>query len=184
MTILELTQKKMGALAWSDQQYRGSRLDFYDRMNSLSSPRPVEVSAQLNALIEALHESARRRVLSVDNGENWIKTHRKRRMKMPSGYAIFQTAGPWEDFATPSRDMRLLIALDTVLDLPKAFTRNPQRFGVQNSDLFVPPNNQLVPAGRWRLNEEVPMFSQNSETHLSTQTLTGVGGFIHECSTV
>ena len=131
----ELSQKRMGALAWSDQQYRGSRLDFYDRMNSLSSPRPVEVSAQLTALIEALHESARRRVLSVDNGENWIKTHRKRRMKMPSGYAIFQTAGAWEDFATPSRDMRLLIALDTVLDLPKAFTRNPQRFGVQASEV-------------------------------------------------
>ncbi len=131
----ELNYKRMGDLAWSDQQYQGSRLDFYDRMNSLSSPRPVEVSAQLNALIEALHESARRRVLSVDNGENWIKEHKKRRMKMPSGYAIFQTAGPWEDFATPSRDMRLLIALDTVLDLPQAFNRNPQRFGVTANEV-------------------------------------------------
>ena len=126
----ELTPSKMGALAWSDQQYRGSRLDFYDVMNGLSSPRPVEIKAQLNALADALFESARRRVLSVNNGEDWIKKHRKRRMKMPRGYAIFQTAGPWEDFATPSRDMRLLIAIDTVLDLPKALRRNPQRFGM------------------------------------------------------
>ena len=52
-------------------------------------------------------------------------------MKMPSGYSIFLTTGPWEDFATPSRDMRLLIAIDTVLDIPSAVRRNPQRFGIQ-----------------------------------------------------
>jgi len=28
---------------------------------------------------------------------------------MPEGEKIFETMGAWEDFATPSRDLRLLI---------------------------------------------------------------------------
>lgn len=127
----ELQDLRWGALKWSEQQYQGTKQSFYDRMGELTSPRPIEVSAQLEALADALFESARRRVLSVDNGENWVKTNPKRTMKMPSGYSIFETAGPWEDFATPSRDMRLLIAIDTVLDLPSAVRRTPQRFGVR-----------------------------------------------------
>ena len=137
LTNEELTTDRMGALAWSDEQYRGEKRDFYDKMNGLSSPRPVDVKAQLNALADALHESARRRVLSVDNGEGWIKGHSRRRMKMPSGYSIFETSGPWEDFATPSRDMRLLIAIDTVLDLPSALKRTPARFGVTPDKLEI-----------------------------------------------
>ena len=130
----ELTTKRMGPLAWNKQQYKGTRQDFYDVMNALSSPRPIEIKAQLSALADALHESARRRVLSVDNGEGWMKNHPRKKMRMPSGYSIFETSGPWEDFATPSRDMRLLIAIDTVLDLPQALKRNPQRFGMTTQE--------------------------------------------------
>ena len=36
---------------------------------------------------------------------------------MPDGPAIFETTGAWEDFATPSRDLRLLIAMDVVRKL-------------------------------------------------------------------
>lgn len=135
LTNEELTSRRMGDLAWSDEQYKGSKRDFYDKMNRLSSPRPVDIKVQLNALADALHESARRRVLSVDNGEGWIKSHPRQKMKMPSGYSIFETSGPWEDFATPSRDMRLLIAIDTVLDLPSALKRTPARFGVAVHEL-------------------------------------------------
>jgi hypothetical protein len=37
---------------------------------------------------------------------------------MPDGAAIFETSGAWEDFSTPSRDLRLLIAIDVVQDFP------------------------------------------------------------------
>jgi hypothetical protein len=47
---------------------------------------------------------------------------------MPSGAAIFQTVGPWEDYATPSRDLRLLIAIDVVRGFPDSVVRRPGRF--------------------------------------------------------
>jgi hypothetical protein len=49
---------------------------------------------------------------------------------MPNGHSIFETTGAWEDYSTPSRDMRLLIAMDTVLGFPAVVQRNPTRFGV------------------------------------------------------
>src|SRR5262245_16638353 len=47
---------------------------------------------------------------------------------MPKGHDVFETEGAWEDFATPSRDMRLLIALDTVNALPERVLARPERF--------------------------------------------------------
>ena len=37
---------------------------------------------------------------------------------MPDGPSIFETTGAWEDFATPARDLRLLIAMDVVRSFP------------------------------------------------------------------
>ena len=49
---------------------------------------------------------------------------------MPEGAAIFETTGPWEDFSTPSRDLRLLIAIDVVRDFPERVTRRPERYAM------------------------------------------------------
>lgn len=130
----ELKRLGLSELAISAEQYEGSRADFYDKVGALMSPRPINLNAELTSLVDALHESARRRVLSVNNGEGYMKRAR-RPMKMPRGYSIFETAGPWEDFATPSRDMRLLIAIDTVLDLPSALRRRPERFGLSADEV-------------------------------------------------
>jgi hypothetical protein len=46
---------------------------------------------------------------------------------MPDGAAIFETTGAWEDFATPSRDLRLLIAVDVVRGFPDRVMRRPER---------------------------------------------------------
>jgi hypothetical protein len=44
------------------------------------------------------------------------------------GAAIFQTIGPWEDYSTPSRDMRLIIAINVLNDLPDKIVRHPELF--------------------------------------------------------
>ena len=49
---------------------------------------------------------------------------------MPDGPAIFETSGEWEDFSTPSRDLRLLIAIDVVLRFPDRVARRPERYAM------------------------------------------------------
>ena len=109
----------------SDQQYRGSADDFYDAMEALINPRPLEAEPLLVSLVDALEEAVVRRVTAVANGEEYMAQPGSYPMAMPSGYDVFETDGPWEDYATPSRDMRLLIALDTVLAFPAQVRRAP-----------------------------------------------------------
>jgi hypothetical protein len=47
---------------------------------------------------------------------------------MPMGPKIFETTGPWEDYATPSRDMRLLIAMGVLTGLPARISDHPELF--------------------------------------------------------
>lgn len=115
---------------FSMQQYEGSRDAFYDRMDALINPQPLAPQERMASLLDALEEAAKRRVLAVDNGEAYMREHPGSIVGMPQGADIFETEGPWEDYATPSRDMRLLIAIDTVLDLPARIERTPERFAL------------------------------------------------------
>jgi len=102
---------------------------FYERMDRLINPEPLDPAGALRDLLAALHEQLLVRVRSVANGEDYFKSHPGAVIPMPaSGPAVFLTMGPWEDFATPNRDMRLLIAMDAVLDFPDRFRRSPDRF--------------------------------------------------------
>jgi hypothetical protein len=49
---------------------------------------------------------------------------------MPDGPAIFATNGPWEDFSTPARDFRLLIAIDMVRGFPDRVVRRSERYAM------------------------------------------------------
>ena len=47
---------------------------------------------------------------------------------MSNGASIFETTGPWEDYSTPARDFRLLIAIDVVRGFPDHFARRAARY--------------------------------------------------------
>lgn len=130
----ELRDRK-GFAPFSHDQYRGTADDFYDAMEGLINPRPLEPVAAQIALIDALDENVRRRLTSVGNGITWQKENPRKIADMPKGYAIFETTGPWEDFATPSRDLRLLISIDTVVKFADRVRRNPARFGVDPANV-------------------------------------------------
>ena len=103
--------------------------DFYDTMERLINPKPLDPEIALNDLFKALHEQLIVRVESVANGEAYMKGHPGAIVPMPgSAAAVFQAGGLWEDYSTPNRDMRLLIAMDTVLEFPEKVVRSPDLY--------------------------------------------------------
>jgi hypothetical protein len=103
--------------------------DFYDRMDDVISPAPLDPVRAMTEAITSLEEQVKARVTSVENGRKFQNSgHRD--ADMPDGAAIFETSGAWEDFATPSRDLRLLIALDLVRGFPERISRRPERYAM------------------------------------------------------
>ena len=101
---------------------------FYGTIERLINPDPLDAVAALEDTLRALHEQLLVRVESVGNGEAFMKAHPGTVIPMPSGKGIFQSLGSWEDYSTPNRDLRLLIAIDTVLEFPDKAARNPRAF--------------------------------------------------------
>ncbi|WP_218920278.1 hypothetical protein [Chondromyces crocatus] len=111
-----------------DQHLRGVE-GFYDKVDAVLSPAPLDPRRALMETIQALDEQVRGRVLSVKNGQDYVAQGNPS-VDMPKGAEIFETMGPWEDFSTPSRDLRLLIAIDVVRGLPARVERLPARYAM------------------------------------------------------
>jgi hypothetical protein len=118
---------------YSLQQQNMSPQEFYDTMNRLINPHPLDPLRAFEDLHDAIHERLRARVKAVANGEKHMQETSFKVIPMPQGSQIFQTSGPWEDYSTPARDMRLLIALDVLTDFPDKVLRNPEAFAIPNS---------------------------------------------------
>lgn len=115
---------------FSLQQRGMAGQDFYAIMEKLINPDPLDARAALEDLFQALHEQLIVRVGSVANGEAYMTAHPGTVIPMPSGASVFLSLGPWENFSTPNRDMRLLIAVDTILEFPDKVARDPASFDV------------------------------------------------------
>jgi hypothetical protein len=102
---------------------------FYDRMDDLISPAPLEPLRAMKEAITSLEEQVKTRVTSVENGRKFLNSGRGD-AEMPDGPSIFETTGAWEDFATPARDLRLLIAMDVVRGFPDRVARRPERYAM------------------------------------------------------
>lgn len=118
---------------YGDHSLDAGKLDvegFYDAMDDVLSPRPLDPERAMMETIAALDEQVRTRVQSVENGRKWL-AEGLGPATMPDGPAIFETMGAWEDFATPSRDLRLLIAIDVVRGFPARVARRPEHYSMQ-----------------------------------------------------
>jgi len=103
--------------------------EFYDRMDDVMSPAPLDPVQAMKEAVTSLEEQVNARVNSVENGRKFLASARKN-VEMPDGASIFETSGPWENFATPSRDLRLLIAIDVVRNFPDRVARRPERYAM------------------------------------------------------
>jgi len=97
-------------------------------MSALVNPTGLDPERAYEATLDALVEQLETRVRSVDNGEQFVREHPGTVIPMPEGAAIFETTGPWEDYATPSRDFRLIIAINVLAALPARIERHPELF--------------------------------------------------------
>ncbi len=134
ITTNEALREAGGIRAWSDAQYKGTADDFYAALEGMINPRALDPVRMQTSLVDALEESAQRRLNSVQNGEEFMKAQGYAKVEMPRGAALFLTSGPWEDYSTPSRDMRLLISIDAVVSFPDTVAAHPERFGVEEID--------------------------------------------------
>jgi hypothetical protein len=118
-----------GLIPFSLQQKGMESETFYHTMERIINPNPLDPEMAMFDLIKALHEQLVVRITSVANGEVYMKTHPGTVIPMPGRAAgVFQAGGQWEDFSTPNRDLRLLIAMDAVLDFPDKIVRSPGDF--------------------------------------------------------
>ena len=81
--------------------------------------------------ITSLHEQVKTRVTSVENGRKY-QEKQPAEIGMPNGASIFETSGPWEDYSTPARDFRLLIAIDVVRGYPDRVVRRATHYAMPN----------------------------------------------------
>jgi len=112
---------------FSLEQSKISVEEFYDRMDDAMSPAPLDPVQAMKEVITSLEEQVNARVNSVENGREFLAGGPPT-VDMPDGASIFETSGPWENFATPSRDLRLLIAIDVVRNFPDRVARRPERY--------------------------------------------------------
>ena len=117
---------------YGDYSLEQSRLaveDFYDRMDDVMSPAPLDPSRAMQEAMTSLEEQVKTRVIAVENGRKF-QNAKPGDADMPDGPAIFETTGAWEDFATPARDFRLLLAIDVVRGFPDRVARRPERYAI------------------------------------------------------
>ena len=124
-----------GFMPYSLQQRKMEADDFYSIMERLINPEPLDPETALTELLKSLHEQLIVRVTSVNNGEAYFKAHPGAVIPMPSGTsAVFQSGGQWEDFSTPNRDLRLLIAMDEVLGFPDKVAGSPAAYNINGNE--------------------------------------------------
>jgi hypothetical protein len=116
---------------FSLEQTKLSVQDFYDRMDDVMSPEPLDPARAMEDAITDLDEQVNTRVTSVDNGRKY-EDKTAGVVEMPSGPSIFETTGAWEDYSTPARDFRLLIAIDVVRGFPDHVARRAERYAIPN----------------------------------------------------
>jgi hypothetical protein len=116
--------------------------DFYDRMDDVMSPDPLDPVKAMTDAIASLNEQVKTRVTSIENGRKY-QEKTAAETAMPNGASIFETTGAWEDYSTPARDFRLLIAIDVVRGFPDHVAKRSDRFAIPAGKSAAELKNQL-----------------------------------------
>jgi hypothetical protein len=131
---LNALTESSGFTPYSLQQRMMETDVFFQTMERLINPEPLDYEAALTGLIQSLYEQLVVRVTSVAVSEAYFKLHPGTVIPMPSNAAgIFLAGGLWEAYSTPNRDLRLLIAMDEVLGFPDRAARSPKDYNLPSA---------------------------------------------------
>ena len=93
--------------------------DFYDRMDDVLSPEPLDPVARDEGRHRLARGAGARCACSRSRtGAKFLAAAARRGQHAGRRRRSSRPTGAWEDFSTPSRDLRLLIAIDVVRALP------------------------------------------------------------------
>lgn len=169
VTNNELTESS-GYVPFSMQQRDMGSDDFYNMMERIINPKPLDPEEALASLIRALHEQLQVRITSVANGEEYMKAHPGTVIPMPStATGIFLAGGLWESFSTPNRDLRMLIAMDEVLGFPDRVVRSPGDYDIPVAESPEKVREKLISLLDRKTSELTVTYTR---TDGSAQTLT------------
>lgn len=144
-------------------------VDFYRTMDRLLNPDPLDPVAAYRSRMEALVELLEERVSAVQVGIDYMEMSGWRTVEMPKGGAIFETTGPWEDYSTPARDLRLLLAFDEFQRFPRYLSENRELFRIPAGKSLADVRAELD--AEWdRAKDELTITYRRSDR--STWTLT------------
>jgi hypothetical protein len=127
---------------FSLEQAQMTAEEFYDRMDDVMSPEPLDPGRAMTDAITSLSEQIKTRVTAVENGRKY-QAKQAGDTSMPDGASIFEASGAWEDYSTPARDLRLLIAIDVVRTFPDRFARRSNRYALPPGKSVAGMKNEL-----------------------------------------
>jgi hypothetical protein len=128
---------------FSAEQAQIGAEEFYDRMDDVMSPDPLDPVKAMTDAIASLNEQVKTRVTSIENGRKY-QEKTAAEVAMPNGASIFEASGAWEDFSTPARDFRLLIAIDVVRGYPDHVARRADRYAMPAGKSPAQLKNELL----------------------------------------
>jgi hypothetical protein len=143
---------------------------FYDTMERLMNPKPLDPEAAFREQFEGLFEQLIVRVDSVANGEAYMASHPGVIISMPGTAAgVFLAGGPWEDFSTPNRDLRVLIAMEAVRDFPDKVVRSPDLYRLPKRRTPEEIKAELAAlAAKWGRELEITYIRSNGASQVLT----------------
>jgi hypothetical protein len=126
LTNAELEERITRPFSMAQQGMRPD--DFYTTIDTLLNDDVRDPEVAYLEAHEALLLLLKYRVIAIAAGESAQEERSARTIAMPKGRKIFQSAGAWESFSTPCRDLRLLLAMDAIRDFPERVVRQSARF--------------------------------------------------------
>lgn len=107
------------AVQYSLEQYQFADAGaWHAQLEQLLNPEPLDPLLAYRDRMQLLVELLVERETAVQVAFEYQEQNGWAVIPIPSGPAIFTTAGPWEDYSSPGRDLRLLANADDLLAFP------------------------------------------------------------------